>query len=112
MLRRNVSGGTCGFPDISFHGEKPWRGQFAAHERYVGVMFAGREEGKEPDIVYVASNSYWEEIAVLLPELPETMTWELAADTWEASRQEGGSLKDNRFRIHPRTVMVWVGKKV
>ncbi len=112
VLRRNVSGGTCGFPDISFHGEKPWRGQFAAHERYVGVMFAGREEGKEPDIVYVASNSYWEEIAVLLPELPETMTWELAADTWEASRKEGGSLKGNRFRIHPRTVMVWVGKKV
>ncbi len=111
VLRSNISGGACGFPDISFHGEKPWRGQFAAYERYVGVMFAGQEPEKDPEVVYVASNSYWEDVTVLLPELPESMEWELAADTWEARQEERTSgLSGNRFTIRPRSVMVWVGK--
>lgn len=112
VLRRNVSDGACGFPDISFHGEKPWRGQFADHERYVGVMFAGQEKGKEPEVIYVASNSYWEEVAVLLPQLPQNMAWELTADTWEGRTKNTGSvLSGNTFVIHPRSVMVWVGGK-
>jgi len=112
VLRKNVSGGACGFPDISFHGEKPWRGHFADHERYVGVMFAGREEGGEPEVIYVASNSYWEEVTVLLPELPETMGWELMADTWVAHQEERkGGLLGNSFTIRPRSVMVWAAKK-
>ena len=112
ILRKNISNGTCGFPDISFHGEKPWRGQFADHERYVGVMFAGQEEGREPEIVYVASNSYWEEVTVLLPELPGNMQWELTADTWEGRVEGIGSVfSGNTFAIHPRSVMVWIGIK-
>ena len=46
-------------------------------------MFAGREEGKGPQTVYIASNAYWEELDVELPVLPDGMEWELAADTWE-----------------------------
>ncbi|MCI9048071.1 MAG: glycogen debranching protein GlgX [Hungatella sp.] len=112
ILRKNISNGACGFPDISFHGEKPWRGQFADHERYVGVMFAGQEEGREPEIVYVASNSYWEEVTVLLPELPGNIQWELTADTWEGRVEGIGSvLSGNTFAIHPRSVMVWIGVK-
>ena len=49
----------------------------------MGVMFAGREEGKDPQTVYIASNAYWEELDVELPVLPDGMKWELAADTWE-----------------------------
>ena len=112
ILRKNISNGACGFPDISFHGEKPWRGQFADHERYVGVMFAGQEEGREPEIVYVASNSYWEEVTVLLPELPGNIQWELTADTWEGRVEGIGSvLSGNTFAIHPRSIMVWIGVK-
>ncbi len=111
ILRVNISNGACGFQDISFHGVKPWRGQFADHDRYVGVLFAGQEDGKGPDVVYVASNAYWEELKILLPELPESMYWELKLDTWEEKQgQEQKSIQGNTFMIHPRSVMVWIGK--
>ena len=107
VLRANLSDGACDFPDISFHGVKPWKGQFAEHERYIGVMFAGREEGKEPDIIYIASNADWEELKILLPEPPSSMRWELMADTWEAEGQRKEILRSNAFTIRPRSVMVW-----
>lgn len=108
-LRANISNGACGFPDVSFHGAKPWTGQFADYERYVGVMFAGQEEKKTPEIIYIASNSYWESLDVELPALPEGMGWELAADTWETSpgQRSPGS---GSFTIRPRSVMVFIGK--
>jgi glycogen operon protein len=75
-------------------------------------MFAGQEKGKEPEVIYVASNSYWEEVAVLLPQLPQNMAWELTADTWEGrTKNTGSALSGNTFVIHPRSVMVWVGGK-
>ncbi len=111
VLRTNISDGACGFPDISFHGVKPWRGQFAEHERYVGVLFAGQEENRRPEVIYIASNAYWEELQVLLPELPESMAWELVADTWEAEGQRKERLDGGTFTIRPRSVMVWKGVK-
>ena len=108
VLRLNVSEGACGFPDTSFHGEKPWRGQFASHERYVGVMFAGHEEDGTEDVVYVASNAYWEKLEVLLPSLPEGMCWSMAVDTWE-ERQRPGQEPGETFVIGPRSVKVFVG---
>ncbi len=107
VLRTNLSDGVCGFPDISFHGEKPWREQFAAHERYVGVLFAGKEEQKAPEIVYVASNAYWEDLEILLPKLPGTMRWELMADTWESEFIGEKRLMGDTFVIRPRSVMIW-----
>ena len=34
-------------------------------------------------MVYVASNAWWEELYVRLPELPASAEWTLAVDTWE-----------------------------
>ncbi|NBH33343.1 glycogen debranching enzyme GlgX [Clostridiaceae bacterium] len=108
VLRANVSDGACGFPDVSFHGVKPWRGQFAAHDRYVGVMFAGKEKDKEADLIYIASNAYWEELDVLLPSLPEDMHWEMVVDTWKEEPIESRPVKEN-IRLEPRSVAVFVG---
>ena len=101
VVRANVSGGACGFPDVSFHGVKPWCSSFAEYERYVGVMFAGREEGKGPQTVYIASNAYWEELDVELPVLPDGMKWELAADTWEDTPCPGPLGKQTILRWKP-----------
>lgn len=111
VLRANISNGACGFPDISFHGVKPWKGQFAQHERYVGILFAGQEEDQDPEIIYIASNAYWEELKILLPELPEEMSWQLAVDTWKPEIPEPVCLKEQSFTIRPRTLMVWKGVK-
>ncbi len=107
ILRVNISEGACGFPDISFHGVKPWHGHFVGHERYVGVMFAGQEAGMDAQVVYIASNAYWEEMEVLLPALPRHMAWELAVDTWQ-QRQAPRRLAGDTFMVKPRSVMVFV----
>ena len=107
ILRTNISDGACGFLDTSFHGVTPWHNQFAGHERYVGVMFAGQEKGCTPQIIYVASNAYWEELDVRLPHLPADMRWELAVDTWEAEQKPGTFFTENTFAIQARSVMVW-----
>ncbi len=106
LLRANLSAGACGFPDVSFHGVTPGHiGPFAAHEHYVGVMFAGWEREKGPQLIYVASNAWWEELEITLPALPAPMSWTIMADTWTAEqhpRPHGGGA----LRIHGRSVMV------
>ncbi len=106
VLRTNVSGGVCGFPDVSFHGVKPWNGNFAAHDRFVGVLFSGQEKGREPQIVYIASNAYWEDIEAELPALPNGMCWRVVADTWE-ERQDPREMPGVSFMIRSRSVMVF-----
>ena len=109
VLRRDISGGACGFPDVSFHGTAPWQESFGPQDRYVGVMFAGAERNVGPQIVYVASNAYWEELSAALPQLPASMHWELAVDTWDA-QQHARPVDGNCFAIGPRSVMVFVAK--
>ena len=110
ILRSNLSNGACGFPDVSFYGVTPWpRESFQSDEHYVGVLFAGWERRTGPQLVYVASNAYWEPLEAELPALPSSMNWELAADTWE-ERQQPRPLAGNRIQIRPRSVMIFVGR--
>ena len=109
LLRTNVSGGACGFPDTSFHSVTPWHTEFAGHERYVGVMFAGQDHLTGPEVVYIASNAYWEDLEITLPELPASMCWEMVVDTWE-EHPVSRTLSGNSFTIRPRSVIVLVGK--
>ena len=110
ILRSNLSNGACGFPDVSFYGVTPWpRESFQSDEHYVGVLFAGWERRTGPQLVYVASNAYWEPLEAELPALPSSMNWELAADTW-VERQQPRPLAGNRIQIRPRSVMIFVGR--
>lgn len=112
ILRANVSGGACGFPDTSFHGVTPWQKQFASYDHYVGVMFAGQEKKGiyvDPQILYVASNSYWEDLEVVLPKLPKTMYWEKEVDTWQAE-QIITKLEGNTVTVRARSVMVFAAR--
>ncbi|MCI8598214.1 MAG: glycogen debranching protein GlgX [Lachnospiraceae bacterium] len=110
VLRTNVSDGACGFPDVSFHGEEPWHGEFYEHERYVGVLFAGQEKGKRPEVIYLASNAYWGDLQITPPTLPQNMCWEIVVDTWEES-QSSRLVQNEKIEIHPRSVMVLVGRE-
>ncbi len=61
----------------------------------------------DAQVVYIASNAYWEEMEVLLPALPRHMAWELAVDTWQ-QRQAPRRLAGDTFMVKPRSVMVFV----
>ncbi len=112
---RACAGGACGFPDVSFHGTIPWIERFAPHDRYVGVLFAGPgQDGVRDQVVYLASNAYWEPLEVTLPPLPKGRYWQVAADTqeedWAAiaagKKPAGGPLGKATLSIGPRSVMV------
>lgn len=108
ILKKDLSGGACGFPDTSFHGVKPWQDKYEAYDHYVGVMFAGQEKKGvyvDPQIIYIASNAYWEDLEVVLPELPKNMFWEKQVDTWQA-QQNITILEGNDIVIHARSVIV------
>lgn len=109
LIRTNISDGVCGLPDVSFHGTDPWRSQFQEYDRYVGVMFAGQASGTGPEVIYVASNAYWEDLEVTLPKLPASMWWETAVDTWK-EEQKHCPVNGESFMIHARSVMVLIGK--
>ena len=109
VLRANLSDGACGFPDVSFHGVTPWLRQFADYDRYVGVMFAGKE--KKAEIIYIASNAYWEPLQVTLPRRPADLTWKQIVDTWEAPQSEK-PLNGNGFQIQGRSVMVFIADAI
>ena len=110
VVRARTGDGSCGFPDVSFHGVTPWRDRpFESHDRYMGVMFSGWERASGPQVVYVASNAWWEDLAVTLPELPASMSWVKAVDTWQAEQAEA-PVSGRQVVVRGRSVLVFVGK--
>ncbi len=110
VLRSNLSDGCWGHPDVSFYGVNGPQEGFGGHERFVGILYTGGERGVGPKAVYVASNAWWEDLYVRLPELPPSACWYLTADTWE-ERVSGKLIPTTGgFIIRPRSVMVFVGR--
>ena len=110
VLRSNLSDGCWGHPDVSFYGVNGPQEGFGGHERFVGILYTGGERGVGPKAVYVASNAWWEDLYVRLPELPPSACWYLTADTGE-ERVSGKLIPTTGgFIIRPRSVMVFVGE--
>jgi glycogen operon protein len=110
VLRSNLSDGCWGHPDVSFYGVNGPQEGFGGHERFVGILYTGGERGVGPKAVYVASNAWWEDLYVRLPELPPSACWYLAADTWEERVSDKLIPTTGGFIIRPRSVMVFVGE--
>ncbi|MFW5629841.1 glycogen debranching protein GlgX [Acetivibrio ethanolgignens] len=106
ILRKNLSNGILGFPDISFHGTIPWSLGYMDYDHYIGVMFAGQKPKHRPEIIYIALNSYWEEVEVTIPPLPKEFRWNRVINTWKFA-QNIEELCDNVVTIPPRTVEVF-----
>ena len=110
VLRAQTENCSCGFPDISFHGTTPWRDRpFERHDHYVGVMFAGWEQASGVQVVYVASNAWWEDLTVTLPQLPASMYWVKEVDTWTAEQQER-AVPGCQVTVRARSVMVFTAR--
>ena len=102
---------SLGFPEISFHGEVPWKLDFSRPEiRTAAVMFAGYDNkmAKE-DCVYLLMNPYWEDVWVELPQLPGGYSWHVAANTGDKKQeiyQNPVRISEERILVGPRSVIV------
>ncbi len=112
ILRRRLMRCSAGFPDISFHGTRPWKERFESNEHYVGVMYAGRDiEGDmRDDIIYVAMNTFWEEVEVKLPQIPLGYIWKKQLCTCPNIKNVRTS--DGIFYAPPRTVVIFTAEPI
>lgn len=81
----------CGYPDLSYHGQNPWRPETESYSRCVGIMYCGKyarvDRTKEDDFFYAALNMHWEPHEFGLPKLPKGLKWEQYLTTYEEKRK-------------------------
>lgn len=106
-IRKRTESCSFGFPEMSAHDVFPWEGNFHEDSHYIGILYAGKSKGKD-DCVYLAINTYWEDLSVQLPDLPSGLHWRLVFDTFE----EESVLRDPRkvegeLTVRRRSLMVF-----
>lgn len=106
-IRKHTPSCSFGFREMSIHDVDPWTDGFRDDSHYIGVMFAGRT-GQMDDCVYIAVNTYWEELEISLPALPVGQCWQQMIDTFcEDSIMDPPVKIYGNVRIRERTVMVF-----
>ncbi|MCH5342535.1 MAG: hypothetical protein J1E64_00755 [Acetatifactor sp.] len=117
---------SCGYPDLSYHGQNAWRPQLESYNRHVGVMYCGKyaqkEDGQEDDFFYLAMNMYWEPQKLGLPKLPKGLRWKQIICTDNVEDQGEGSFcdipageeiqEDTEHRIPARTIELFMSVPV
>jgi len=97
---------SCGYPDLSYHGDNAWRPYMDVYSRYAGIMLCGKyvmtDRNRTDDFLYIAVNMHWESHLLALPRLPKGMRWRMAFAT-----EETGGLKESPGEENPdSSVMV------
>lgn len=110
IVRCATTLGRCGFPSVSFHGKNPWIESYDWDTHMIGIMYAGiKKETTKEDIVYVAVNTFWEEVEIVLPKLPQGFRWKIAVNTGIEQAIRENALEyaeNNQCRLFPRSVVV------
>ncbi len=91
---------SCGYPDLSYHGQNAWRPQLESYNRHVGIMYCGKyavgADGREDDFFYLAMNMHWEPQWLGMPKLPRGFRWKLVMDTEEPRQGEEGKISEDQ----------------
>ena len=102
-----------GYPELSFHSERPWSLDQAAPFYTFGFMYAETEHdhgASENCFIYCAVNTHWEEKSFELPVIPAGMRWHKVAYTAEDSYEEE-LLGFDPVTLAPRSLLLLVGKR-
>jgi glycogen operon protein len=105
---------SSGFPDLSFHGERAWYGDFERTRRYLGCMYSGFYAGEE-NFLYIAYNFNWDPQEFALPLLPKGKEWYGVMDTskkqsFVPEAEQEGLNGARSFEVPARTIVVLEGK--
>lgn len=114
VIRKRLPDAVCGMDPIHTHDANAENTTIARDARFFGVCFAGYDRTKGcDDMVYIAVNSYWEDMTITLPNLRGAGKWYLTVNTWgdENGRYfypKGQERRiENSFVIRARTVAVF-----
>lgn len=114
VIRKKLQDAVCGMREMETHDTDASKTDLRLDAKTFAVSFVGYDKEKQrDDMVYVAINSYWEEVKITLPFIPNTAFWYLSVDTYgdEDGRYtypEGEEKRiDGEYVMRPRTVAVF-----
>lgn len=116
-IRKQLPDAVCGMAGLNIHNTDANVLGIPQDARVFAVSFAGydKEKGND-DLVYVAINTYWEDVDITLPDLKTQAVWFLSVNT---AGDENGvycypegkeKLIDGDFCLKARSVAVFTGR--
>lgn len=99
---------SCGYPDVSCHGDMAWFSRMESFERHVGLMYCGRYDKNDPkdELIYVAYNLHWESHRLALPVLESGGEWKNVITT---VKDKKCVIDGKGVVVPPRSIAVFVG---
>ncbi len=119
VIRRKLPDAVCGMEALQTHAENAEITNLPENTRFFAVSFAGydKEHGHD-DLVYLAINSYWEDLTITLPKLSHNLGWYLSVNTYGDQygrfcyqQQEEVRIVGD-FIIRARSVAVFTGRTI
>ncbi|MBO6133323.1 MAG: alpha-amylase [Lachnospiraceae bacterium] len=106
---------SCGFPDVSYHGEQAWAPKFDEYMRHIGVMYKGFYEklpnGRADQDLFLIFNMHWQPHSFSLPKSEKNREWVEIMNTEEGFIKER-ALESDTIEVKQRSVSVLYAKKI
>ena len=117
VIHKQLPTSVCGMDPIHTHNLNAEETDIPRDARTFCVSFAGydKEKGKD-DLIYVAVNTFWEDVTITLPNLHRRGAWHLSVNTYGDGNghycyPEGQEVRiDRSFVMRPRSVDVFTGR--
>lgn len=117
VIHKQLPTSVCGIDPIHTHNLNAEETDIPRDARTFCVSFAGydKEKGKD-DLIYVAVNTFWEDVTITLPNLHRRGAWHLSVNTYGDGNghycyPEGQEVRiDRSFVMRPRSVAVFTGR--
>lgn len=101
---------SCGYPDVSFHGEQAWHADFANYNRHFAVMYCGAYEkdgkGGRDDDFFVIYNMHWMNHRFHPPKPPKGKEWKIVMSTDEGFFDKQVSVDRGEVMVQQRSIMI------
>ena len=117
VIREKLPDAVCGMDPIHTHDTDAERTDIARDAMTFCVSFAGYDldKGKD-DLVYIAVNTYWEDVRITLPKVYGRVAWHMNVNTWGNGEgkytwsDEEAPFIQHDFIMKPRSVVVFTGR--
>ena len=113
VLRYDTEPCSMQFPSVSIHNSTAWNDKCNDDTRVIGVMFAGKNQAGDDDVVFIGINAHWEQQSIQLPDLPDGRHWhvKLYTNCPHHRHQNYDKLtprNGNQFYLAPRSAVIAV----
>ena len=117
VIHKQLPTSVCGMDPIHTHNLNAEETDIPRDARTFCVSFAGYDKEKvKDDLIYVAVNTFWEDVTITLPNLHGRGAWHLSVNTYGDGNghycyPEGQEVRiDRSFVMRPRSVAVFTGR--